>query len=284
MRFHAPPAEAIDPDCHRRPPLAEWFQAWPALVPGVEWPPLDLLEAAREIAVAGDAIARPRFVAQDRALLDDGLHYEQRIADGVVATRPRNWHDLLNALVWLRYPRIKHALNAAQVAGIADVGPRVRTRRQCALTHFDEAGAIALVSDADLLTRWDLHAWFDLFCLGAQAWGERIAVRVFGHATLEHALAEGQLLVAKAVVLRADADLVKRFAAGDALATAQVDRRVAALIDARSLLDDPQDLRPLPLSGLPGWHARAGDPGFVREAPCFRPLRAGRRYPAPPPA
>ena len=274
----------MDPACHARPPLSEWFRAWPTLVPGAAWPSLEALDEAREVATATDGITRPRFIAQDRALLDDGLHYEQRIANGVVATRPCNWHDFLNALVWLRYPRIKHALNAAQVAGIAEIGPRMRTRRQCALTHFDEAGAIVLVADADLLASWDAHAWVDLFGVHADAWGDRIAVRVFGHATLEHALAEGQLLVAKAVVLRAQADLVRAFADGDAAATARVDAQVAALIEARMLLEDPQDLRPLPLSGMPGWHPRAGDPGFLREAPCFRPLRAGRRYPMPPAA
>jgi hypothetical protein len=33
--------------------------------------------------------------------------------------------------------------------------------------------------------------------------------------------------------------------------------------------------------GLPGWHAQAGEAGFLASAPCFHPLRAGRRYPPP---
>ena len=50
---------------------------------------------------------------------------------------------------------------------------------------------------------------------------------------------------------------------------------------AGTLLADPQDLRPLPLSGIPGWHDGTSRPAFYREADCFRPLRAGRAYPAP---
>jgi hypothetical protein len=48
-----------------------------------------------------------------------------------------------------------------------------------------------------------------------------------------------------------------------------------------SLLIDPQELRPLPLSGIPGWHRRTHDPEFYATAPCFRPLRPGRIYPPP---
>ena len=84
-----------------------------------------------------------RFVAQTPALLADGLHYEQRIAErGAIATRERNWHDLLNALVWMRYPAIKQALNRRQMTEIARMGPKQRSRAQYAMTHFDEAGVI----------------------------------------------------------------------------------------------------------------------------------------------
>ena len=61
---------------------------------------------------------------------------------------------------------------------------------------------------------------------------------------------------------------------------AQAERRVADAIRRAELLADPQELRPLPLAGLPGWHADVTS-DFVASAPCFRPLRAGRRYPAP---
>jgi hypothetical protein len=62
-------------------------------------------------------------------------------------------------------------------------------------------------------------------------------------------------------------------------AIAQVAKGIA---QERALLD-PQELRPLPLSGIPGWFDGAQDDRFYREAACFRPLRPGRSYPAPMP-
>jgi len=223
----------------------------------------------------------PRFVAQTPALLADGLHYEQRIAQHAeIATREGNWHDLLNALVWLRYPALKSALNRRQVAEIAIAGPKRRTRAQCALTHFDEAGAVVVVRDRALLALWDRHDWHGLFWRERAAWTDgRIAAHVFGHALLEHALRPVQLLVAKAlVVLRPDA------AGADADGSSAMTDAFAMCADAirrGELLNDPQELRPLPLSGIPGWHVDNGEERFYRDAPCFCPLRAGRRYPAP---
>jgi hypothetical protein len=240
------------------------------------------LERLRLAAVEADPIGRPRFRAQDAALLADGLHYEVRIAErGELATRESHPHDFFNALVWLRHPRLKQALNARQVADIARVGPKQRTRGQCALTHFDEAGAIVWLSGSGPLSSWDAHDWSALF--GAQ-WGHSIAVTVFGHALAEHVWNGHDLPVAKALAVRVDA---RAFAALETEAGAMIagwpdaEARVAAAIAAGELLADPQELRPLPLAGIPGWHAESTRPAFLREAPCFRPLRPGRRYPAP---
>lgn len=243
------------------------------------------LERLRLAAVDADRIERPRFRAQDAALLADGLHYETRIAErGELATRESHPHDFFNALVWLRHPRLKRALNVRQVADIARVGPKQRTRGQCALTHFDEAGAIVWLAGTDLLPAWDAHDWSALFGAQRAEWGRSIAVTVFGHALVEHVWNGHDLPVAKALAVRVDA---RAFAALDVEAGAMVARwpgaeaRVAAAIAAGELLADPQELRPLPLAGIPGWHVDSAQPAFLREAPCFRPLRPGRRYPAP---
>ncbi len=279
MRFVAPARGSLYASVLQRMPLAGWRAPHAGLLDGPGWPDIDRLERARADAIAADGIARPAFVAQTPVLLADGLHYEQRVAAGRIATRADNWHDLFNALAWLRHPRIKHALNRRQVAEIARVGPRERSRAQCALTHFDEGGVIVLCADAGLLDRWDAHDWPALFDPTRAVWGTRIGVVVFGHAILEHALQPGQLLVGKAIACEAEATLVDALEHADTAAWSQVDARVAALIDGGVALVDPQELRPLPLSGIPGWHARAGDPEFLAQAPCFRPLRAGRRYP-----
>src|SRR5690349_21559286 len=222
-----------------------------------------------------------RFVAQTETLLADGLHYEVRIArDGAVATREGSTHDLFNALIWLRHAPLKRAMNARQVADIARVGPKQRTRGQCALTHFDEAGAIVWIADSAPLAAWDAHDWRGLFLDARDRWGTSIAITLIGHALFEHALAHGEYPVAKALVVRVARDEIAVRSCTALIAEwPGAERIVADEIAAARLLADPQELRPLPLAGL--WNARSNSADFYAEAPCFRPLRAGRQYPAP---
>jgi hypothetical protein len=264
MRYVAPARGAVDPAVFGRPPLAGWGE-FADLLNGPDWPALDALNAH------WPAGSRERFVAQTAALLGDGRHYEQRIAEtGAIATRERNWHDLFNALVWLCHAPLKRALNVQQTTEIARVGPRQRSRPQCALTHFDEAGVIVRVADPDLLALWNAHDWYGLFWRERGAWTDgRLSLLVFGHALLEHALTPDKLLVGKALVVQGADD--------EAAACMQV---AGAIVGGR-LLRDPLELRPLPLSGVPGWHADNAHECFHRDAPCYRPLRPGRHYPAP---
>jgi hypothetical protein len=262
MRFVAPAREAVAATTFDHPAFAR-FRAHRDLLADGGWPSLATLNE-RLAGRAHPRTGRPlRFAAQTRELRADGLHYEERIAKlGIIATRERNWHDLLNALAWIEHGALKAALNLRQAADVAAVGPATRTPGQCALTHFDEAGAVVAVRDAASLHAWDAHAWPELF---AQ---QPPDVLVFGHALLEHALYGDAWLVAKCIVVRAPR-------VDDVLT------HVADAIAAGELLAEPQALRPLPLCGLRGWHSRRDEAGFFATAPCFRPLRPGRRYPPP---
>jgi hypothetical protein len=262
MRFTAPARQNIDPTIFAQPPLSQWHE-FSDLLRG-PWPDIAALNSHVHDAHAA------RFVSQTPELLADGLHYEQRIAArGQIATREHNWHDLLNALVWLRFPQLKRALNARQVAEIGRVGSKQRSRAQCALTHFDEGGVIVLLRDPALLPLWNAHDWHGLFWRERIAWIDgRIEAVVFGHALLEHALCPAQLLVGKALVVMAQSGNVE-----------SAIRHVTDSIDVADELNDPQELRPLPLSGIPGWHSGNIGESFYRDAPCFRPLPAGRGYP-----
>ena len=279
MRFIAPGRDEVEPNVFAVEPLHSFVREYPALLRNPQWPSIADLQHASLEASARDGLARPRFVEQEPALLRDGLHYEQRIASGRIATRAGNWHDLLNALIWLRYPRIKQALNARQMAEIAEVGPRQRSRAQCAMTHFDESGVIVVCADPGLIPAWDSHDWPSLCHAHASAWEQRIAVRVFGHALLEHALVPATLLVGKAVLLLAPESVIAALAREDADTLREVDARVAALIATGAVLSDPQELRPLPVCGLPGWVRGGSEAAFYHEAACFRPVREGRVYP-----
>jgi hypothetical protein len=264
MRFVAPSRAEFDRAVLQRPPLAAWKDVadW---IAAAQFPSVDALNR--------DWNEGWRFVEQLPQLLADGLHYESRIhTRAEIATRADNWHDFFNALIWRRYAPLKAALNRRQVAEIAIMGDKQRSRAQCALTHFDEGGIIVVLRDRALLSRWDAHDWHGLFWAARESWNDgTIRAEVFGHALLEMALVPDKLITGKAIVLVDEAGI----APGEVMAA------LARAIDAGTVLTDPQELRALPISGIPGWHCANGQEAFYREAECFRPLRAGRVYPEP---
>lgn len=266
MRFHAPDRGGIPPAARAHPALGQVSGRFPALFEG-DWPVVAALNPDPLLHHRYSGLPL-RFVAQDAALLADGKHYEERIlGDGLIATRPANWHDLFNALIWREFPGLKAAVNWRFTRDFpAGTGSRERSRAQMALTHFDEAGVIVHVRSETLLQAWDNHDWPSLFANAEAPWAEHVQLRVFGHALLEHCLAPHQLLVGKALVI-----------AGDIRDDGIIESLADVLAHGR-LLEDPLALRPLPLSGIPGWHP-GQDKAFYREAPCFRPLRPGRQYP-----
>ncbi|MBP7982114.1 MAG: DUF3025 domain-containing protein [Arenimonas sp.] len=270
MRFMAPERTDLDAALFTHPVFDTLAQAHLALCRQPQWPEVAELNALWR--APKNRFGTPyRFVAQET--LADGLHYEQRIFEhGLISTRSRNWHDLFNAFIWMRFPRIKAALNVRQCQDIAEVGAKQRTRSQCALTHFDEAGSVIRLSDDRLLAHWDEHDWPALFAGFNHALaGGDAQIWLFGHSIYEHALNPDIALVAKALVLVGD----------EAINDACMDDWLAERIAARGCCMDPQELRPIPLSGLAYWHACYGHADFYRSVPCFRPKRSGKSYPAP---
>lgn len=259
-RFVAPLRGQVDAGCFRHP-LFDGYGEYQDLLMAPHWPDIEALNA--RMPASG-----PRFVRQDAALLADGLHYEERIAHGRIATRPENWHDLFNAMVWMRHPALKHALNQQQCRHMARMGTSERSPAQQALTQFDESGVIVQVSDPSLLDLWGRHDWTTLFHANAKRWhdGGIAVVAVVGHALMEQVLVPGRLLVGKCLVVLGD--------------PAGAVARVAASIATGGILAAPSELRPLPLAGIPGWYAGQGEAFYAQEG-YFRPLREGRVYPPP---
>ena len=269
LRFIAPARAGLDLRLFDQP-IFDALAADRDWLASSQWPSLDQVNqrlAPLRHAFTGRVL---RFVAPDPA---DADNYEVRIfRDACIATRGDNWHDLFNALAWKHFPRIKSALNLAQVQDMDAVGRRQRTRRQAALTQFDEAGAIVVLRDARLVAAWNAHGWEELFVRQRAAWTDgSVQLHVFGHALFEHALNPSMLLVGKCIVV----------VSAESIGAPALDRQVARAIESRQILIDPQDLRPLPLAGLPGWHRDVQDANFYRDQPCFRPLRPGRIYPPP---
>ena len=268
MRYIAPERGTVPAGVFRHPAFADLEPELLALCEQPDWPAVERLNTLWP--ARPDAVPR-RFV--DQATLDDGLHYEMRIAgSGVIATRRDNWHDLFNAMVWLRNPDIKAALNRRQVEDIRRVGTRQRTRAQSALTHFDEAGAVLRLADDAMLSFWDAHDWPAFFgAWDAACRDGNVQLWLFGHSIHEHALNPAIALVAKALVIDSPLPLNGH----------EMDTAIAQAIAAKCCLNDPQELRPIPLAGIPGWHPEHGSVDFFTRVPSFRPKRAGKSYPQP---
>ena len=258
--FISPARESVNKAIFRHPvfhDVAE-FLPW---AENEQWPAVESLNSSPAELTHRYTGMPLVFEKQTADLVLDGMHYEQRIYQrGQIATRENNWHDLFNAMMWLKYPRIKSALNARQWNDVRQHGLKSRTPGQCAMTLFDEAGAIVTMP-AEMLECWRRHDWNGLFIEHADTWRSgRAAVAVFGHALLDHALVTETLLVAKCIVLEDQADLPASF---DALADA---------IQSEKALRANNELRTLPLCGIPGWHSATDSAGFVSTAACFSPL------------
>src|SRR4249919_1332203 len=106
MRFLAPDRETVTAETIDQPAFAGMKEFRDLLI-GREWASVAALNDRLQPLVhrvTGKSLA---FVEQD-ALAADSLHYESRIfRRGEIATRGNNWHDLLNALIWKKFPALK---------------------------------------------------------------------------------------------------------------------------------------------------------------------------------
>jgi hypothetical protein len=137
-----------------------------------DWPSIDEMNArlADDAAVVFVAAAKVRRRRHPLRPIDLDSLYEVRIARrGEVPTRPGNWHDFLNALIWAAFPVAKRTLTArlrAEKEAQAVAGgwrlPGARTPLQDALALLDEGGVLEPESGGAV---------------------------IFGHAVLEHLIA-----------------------------------------------------------------------------------------------
>lgn len=240
-------------------PPGFWLQPWAA--PCAAWGRRAQAALSGGAAVA-DALnaagaAPVRFAAQGS--LPDGLAYEQFIYTRRTVPTRDNLHDLLNGLIWLRFPQAKARLNALQHAEITRDGVRAtRGPVRDAVTVFDENGAVLAAPDA-LWQALHQRRWIELFGPLRPLW-RQARVWVFGHAALEKLVSPYKSITAH--VLQAPA----------AIKTIEdVDAWLAASLSAERLV--PKPFAPLPLLGVPGWWAPNDDAAFYDDHTVFRPPR-----------
>jgi hypothetical protein len=179
------------------------------------------LETCADFPNAGDLMgvfeATPpvRFVVagaarRRREPIDARALYDGRVTlEGVVPTRARCWHDLMNALVWGTFPRSKRSLHARQYRAIAarlvpgaTRLPPIRSPELDALALLDEGGIAVLATDAERVRA--ALATREPDALRAQvAAGTAVAV-IFGHAIYESLALGVAPAVAAAIVLGRD--------------------------------------------------------------------------------
>jgi hypothetical protein len=246
--------------------------------PRERFPSLAELNAITTPAMLSGGGAPIRFVQPEAG--EPASQYETRIhRDGTIPTRAHDWHDLFNALTWLRFPRSKAALNRRHVeelrtrSPVSKQVPRGRVRD--GITLFDEGGVIVACADARLADLLRTFRWKELFWACREQVRDNMRFYVFGHSIHEKALQPYVGLTAKAVLVEVHAQLLD--APRDPLLRV-LDQGVADWFLQAANLQSTFDLMPLPIMGIPGWHAGNERDSFYDDTSVFRP---GRRRAAP---
>ena len=202
----------------------------------------------------------------------DGMVYECRIwENGEVETRPDNWHDFFNALVWLSFPQTKIAISAAHVRAMQAPGEK-RTNQRDILTHFDECGVVVLSSQPELLDLLREFRWKELFVERRAEVVRSMRFVIFGHATYEQLLKPFRGLTAKAVLYPVSEHWLSMAMQAQLSA---VDGMLAADLTS-GRYTRPRDFQPLPLLGIPGATPENENPAYYDDTWQFRPGRRAK--------
>ena len=242
-------------------------------LPADRWPTHAELDALAAGAATRSG-APIRFVPPRGAGEGERRYYELRIFEsGEIETRPRNWHDLFNALAWATFPRAKATINAQHAAILEERGAaeaRRRSPERDALTLFDEGGIVVATNSARIRELVAAHEWKALF------WSERGNLEAsarflaFGHALYEKGLDPYPGIVAKAVFVPHSKGFLDKPASEQA---GEADARLAEHFNERGSFATPKAMPVLPVFGIPGWHPSTGQASFYDDAGYFRPKR-----------
>lgn len=214
------------------------------------------------------------FVPQEMGRMGFEEQYEPRCyLTGEVQTRPDNWHDLFNALVWLTFPKAKAAINARHFKALNhQAGPRESQRGKVRdmATLLDESGVIVVTCNADLSEMICEFRWTDLFWTHREETRTEMGFFIFGHGLYEKALNPYIGMTGQGLILNVSAD----FFTGTLKSQLNyLDEQISAYINNPSLCLNPRELHPVPLLGIPGWYSDNDQAAFYENATYFRPGR-----------
>lgn len=197
------------------------------------------------------------FVPQEYGKLEFEAQYEPRCyLKGEVPTRADNWHDLLNALVWLTFPQAKAAINGRHYAALTQAalpeGSSERGATRDAITLLDESGVIVPYADEGLAELLRGFQWKELFWHQREQLEANMGFYIFGHGLYEKALNPYVGMTGQGLLLPVEKafftwSLERRLA--------YLDEQLAAYLSNAENACSTRELSPVPLLGIPGWSA-----------------------------
>lgn len=186
--------------------------------------------------------------------------YEQTIAQtGVVPTRENNLHDFLNALVWLRFPLLKSAINLRHCQQLAASASEHQQRGilRDRLTLLDESGVLVATPNQGLLNLLQNRQWLELFWDNRAEAIQNMRFLVVGHGLLEKCLKPFPGMTGKCLFIDSEETSPEKL---DAIA--------AEILQGAQVLKLP----PLPIQGVPGWSENHARETYL-DTQVFRPIR-----------
>ena len=217
-----------------------------------------------------------RFVAQQRGKLPFEAQYEPRgYLTGEVQMREHNWHDLLNALVWLTFPETKAVLNARHYHALTEESASCHTRRGAVRdvnTLIDESGVIVVYADNQLAGLLRNFNWKELFWQRREQLRAGMGFYLFGHGLYEKALQPYVGMTGQGLLLAVEPGFISWPTTRQLL---HLDSLLADHLAASEHCRSTRDLSPVPLLGVPGWAADNNCAEYYDNTAYFRSGRRG---------
>ncbi|MDX8380168.1 MAG: DUF3025 domain-containing protein [Gallionella sp.] len=246
---------------------------------------LNILLDAHQPAILVQGGAELKFVAQRYGKLAFEAQYEPRCyLTGEVQTRTDNWHDLFNALVWLRFPLAKAAINTRHYQSLTDKLPpsealaEVRSERgtvRDTSTLLDESGIIVAYADEVLAGLLRDFSWKALFWQRREQLQSNMGFYLFGHGLYEKALQPYVGMTAQGLML---AVMPAFFSWANNQQLAYLDRCMADYLSDTTHCRHTRELTPIPLLGVPGWTEDNRCASYYDNTDYFRPGRRKRIF------
>lgn len=218
-----------------------------------------------------------RFVAQGIGRQAFEAQYEPRCyLTGEVQTRQDNWHDLFNALVWLRYPRAKAAINTRHYHALTNRDAGRSSERGAVRdtnTLLDESGVIVAYADDELAELLRSFSWKELFWQQRERVKSSMGFYLFGHGLYEKGLQPYIGMTGQGLLLPVEQDF---FSWPEHRQHAHLDTLLADYLSDAQRCRSTRELSPVPLLGVPGWSADNDCAGYYENSDYFRPGRRER--------